>query len=389
MNISGNGLGTHHITPEARYGYIPGLDGLRAFAVLLVVLSHIGLSGLLPGGFGVTVFFFISGFLITRLLLAESGKNGTVGLKAFYIRRFLRLLPALYLMLILTWAFLAFHGKSPQLWEIIGGFTYTMNYRYAYLGVYEGMWAAPWEHLWSLGVEEHFYLMFPLLLLFVKKDWAKAVKIGLAICAVVLAWRLFTHYQLGAPHEYTYAATEARLDSIMYGCLLSLSLHVWPAHKAWRKLIGFWPLAIATLILLSTFLYQNEGFRETFRYTLQGIGLFVGVLNLLFWKPMGLFVRALENVVAQWIGRISYGVYLWHIPVMIGVGEYMGYEYATNAYMALVLLGTFFMASLSYYGMEKPIVKLRKKFGSHTREDGKNMSAQKNNGSNPVPAPAE
>ena len=100
--LQANGLGTHHITPQARFGYIPGLDGLRAIAVLLVLIAHVGGSHIIPGGFGVTVFFFISGFLITRLLLAESDKKGGIGLKAFYIRRFLRLLPALYLMLVVT-----------------------------------------------------------------------------------------------------------------------------------------------------------------------------------------------------------------------------------------------------------------------------------------------
>lgn len=390
MSASQNSLGRHHITPEARFGYIPGLDGLRAIAVLLVLIAHVGFSHLIPGGFGVTVFFFISGFLITRLLIAESDKKGGIGLKAFYIRRFLRLLPALYFMLIITWAFMAATGKSPLPMEVFGAFTYTMNYHYAYLGVFEGARSAPWEHLWSLAVEEHFYLMFPLMLLFVKKDWKKAVKIGLGICVVVLCWRLFTHYQLGAPHEYTYATTDSRLDSIMYGCLLSMMLHVWPNHKNWDKLIGFVPLALATLVMLSTFLFRDFGFRETFRYSLQGMGLFVMVLNLMFWKPLSTVVKGLENSVAQWIGRVSYGVYLWHIPFMMVASDYLGMTLAQPDYILFVVGATFIMTSISYYGMEKPIVKLRKKFGSHTREDGKKMEAAKKTAAgNGVAAPAE
>ncbi len=389
MSALQNGLGRHHISPEARFGYIPGLDGLRAIAVLLVLIAHVGWSHIIPGGFGVTVFFFISGFLITRLLIAESDKKGTIKLKDFYIRRFLRLLPALYLMLIITWGFMAATGKSPLPWEVFGAFTYTMNYHYAYLGIYEGARSAPWEHLWSLAVEEHFYLMFPLMLLFVKKNWAKAVKIGLAICVVVLCWRLFTHYQLGAPHEYTYATTDSRLDSIMYGCLLSMMLHVWPNHKNWNKLIGYLPMAVATAIMLFTFLYRDFGFRETFRYSFQGIGLFIIVLNLMFWKPMSIFVKGLENSLAQWIGRISYGIYLWHIPFMMVASDYLGMELADPDYVVFVIGATFIMTCISYYGMEKPIVKLRKKFGSHTREDGKKMEAAKVSNGNGVPAPAE
>jgi len=93
---------TQVISPKAVYGHIPGLDGLRAFAVLIVMVAHVGYSHIVPGGFGVTVFFFISGFLITRLLLAENDAKGGIGLKNFYIRRFLRLLPALYVMLGIT-----------------------------------------------------------------------------------------------------------------------------------------------------------------------------------------------------------------------------------------------------------------------------------------------
>ena len=393
LGIQANGLGTHHITPQARFGYIPGLDGVRAIAVLLVLIAHVGWSHIIPGGFGVTVFFFISGFLITRLLLAESDKKGGIGLKDFYIRRFLRLLPALYLMLVLTWIFMLFVGRSPSFGEAFGAFTYTMNYHYAYLGMNPvDVREAPWEHLWSLAVEEHFYLMFPLMLLFVKKNWAKAFKIGLAVCVVVLCWRLFTHHVLDFPHEYTYATTDSRLDSIMYGCLLSLGLHVWPQHMSWKKLVGALPLAIGLGMLLFTFLYRTESFRETFRYSLQGIGLLILVLNLMFWPKMKVFVRMLENSIMQWIGRVSYGVYLWHIPFMMVASDYLGLKLGEWDYVTFVVIATFIMTSISYYGMEKPIVKLRKKFGSHTREDGKIMSAKERSdkdGGNTVPAPAE
>jgi len=393
LGIQANGLGTHHITPEAKFGYIPGLDGIRAIAVLIVLIAHVGFSHIVPGGFGVTVFFFISGFLITRLLLAESEKKGGIGLKDFYIRRFLRLLPALYLMLVLTWIFMLFVGTSPTWGEAVGAFTYTMNYHYAYLGIYPvDTKMAPWDHLWSLAVEEHFYLMFPLLLLFVKKNWAKAFKIGLAICCIVLGWRLFSHHILYLPHEYTYATTESRLDSIMYGCLLSLGLHVWPQHMSWKKLVGALPLALGFGCLAFAFIYRTDAFRETFRYSLQGIGLSLIVLNLMFWPKMKVFVRMLENKVMQWIGRVSYGVYLWHVPFTMLAGKYMGLEKGAWDYIGFVVIATFIMTAISYYGMEKPIVKLRKKFGSHTREDGKRMSAKKGDGKDSgkaVPAPAE
>jgi len=392
MSTQQSGLSTHNITPNAKFGYIPGLDGIRAIAVLIVLIAHVGWAHIVPGGFGVTIFFFISGFLITRLLLAESEKKGKIGLKDFYIRRFLRLLPALYLMLVLTWGYMATIGKSPSIGEAIGAFTYTMNYHYAYMGAYPGVSSTPWSHLWSLAVEEHFYLMFPLLLLFVKQNWAKAFKIGLGVCIGVLCWRLFTHNVLGAPHEYTYATTDSRLDSIMYGCLLSLGLHVWPNHKIWNRLIGAVPITIALLTIFLSFAYRADFFRDTFRYSVQGISLFVLVLNLMFWPQLKFAVRVLETKIISWIGRVSYGIYLWHVPFATLALEQMGMISGTAAYVTFVVIGTFVLTYISYYGMEKPIVKLRKKFGSHTREDGKKMEARdsaKTVGSNTIPSPAE
>ena len=144
------------LSSEAKYGYIPGLDGLRALAVLIVMVAHVGFSHIVPGGFGVTVFFFISGFLITRLLIAESEKKGQIELKSFYIRRFLRLLPALFYMLIVTGLTFTFLGNPPGLVETLAAVGYVMNYQTIGLAFQGMVQEGPWGHLWSLAVEEHF-----------------------------------------------------------------------------------------------------------------------------------------------------------------------------------------------------------------------------------------
>ena len=116
------------LSPRAEYGYIHGLDGIRAIAVMIVILAHTGLTTIIPGGFGVTVFFFISGFLITRLLLAEREKNGFVHLGNFYTRRFLRLLPALFAMVVVTAVFMIAMGDTPRQRDLLSGLGYFMNY---------------------------------------------------------------------------------------------------------------------------------------------------------------------------------------------------------------------------------------------------------------------
>jgi peptidoglycan/LPS O-acetylase OafA/YrhL len=175
------------ICAQARFGYIPGLDGIRACAVMMVLIAHIGFEHIIPGGFGVTVFFFISGFLITRLLLAELGETGRIDLPRFYIRRFLRLLPALYVMLILTGVLLIAMGDVPKLWETVAAFTWTMNYHYAVLAFTNELRVAPWEHLWSLAVEEHFYLIYPLVLVIFRRNLPLALKVSALICVTSLA----------------------------------------------------------------------------------------------------------------------------------------------------------------------------------------------------------
>lgn len=353
------------IPPQARYGYIPGLDGVRALAVMMVIIAHIGFEHIIPGGFGVTVFFFISGFLITRLLLAELGASGGIDLPKFYIRRFLRLLPALYVMLLTTGAVLILMGDVPKLWETIAAFTWTMNYHYAVLAFTNELRVAPWEHLWSLAVEEHFYLIYPLVLVGFRRNLPLALKVSLAICVASLIWRLTTIHVLDFPGKYNYAATETRMESIVWGCMLSLGLHLYPTSAVWRRLVGPVPVLAALCVLLVCFLYREEAFRETFRYTLQGAGLFVCVLNLFFWPVLRPVVGLLDREPFGWTGRVSYGLYLWHMPALMFSHSYLGFQVGTPAYMAFGVAFSFALAALSYYAVERPVMGLRRRFGSH------------------------
>ena len=371
------------ITPKAEYGYIPGLDGMRAIAVLIVMIAHVGFAHIIPGGFGVTVFFFISGFLITRLLLAEIEKDGQIGLKNFYIRRFLRLLPALYFMLIMTYAGLTFLGARPGAGETFAAATYTMNYYDLWLTSQGHAQVGPWGHLWSLAVEEHFYLLFPLVLIFFRKNLNRALWACGAICALVLGWRLTAHYGLSLPDKHTYAATDARLDSIVYGCFFSLFMHLRPNSNWLKRITGIVPLAGAAGLILVSFLIRDDGFRQTLRYSLQGIALLIFFRNLYFLPLLSWTSKILEWRPMAWTGKISYGLYLWHIPIALYFDQYTSLSYGAPTYILAVFATTYAICWFSYQYVEKPVVALRRKFGSHIV---KPPSPDKAPGS---PAPAE
>ena len=169
--------------------YLPALDGLRALSILLVVASHLGLGHIIPGGLGVTIFFFISGFIITRMLLSENARCGAISLTAFYVKRAFRLAPALLVYILLCLLSFAALGEPIPLLDITAAIFYAANYYNVFHG-WGGGAESPLSILWSLAVEEHFYLAFPLLLLVMRRRLGKCLLVLCALSLAVLAWRL-------------------------------------------------------------------------------------------------------------------------------------------------------------------------------------------------------
>lgn len=350
-------------------GEIPGIDGLRAISVLLVMVAHYGFGDLVPGGLGVAIFFFISGFLITTLMLREASETGQISVRNFYVRRFLRLQPELFVYVALSaLAGIAYIGV-PHLGDFAAAFLYVTNY---YQLVVEGEFTEAgvrWPQLWSLAVEEHYYLTYPLLFAACIQRPRRLLTIIAGACAVLLVWRSILIWK-GVTSAYTYMATDCRLDSIAYGCLGALIL--WRFNAALAPLSRYlrWALPLGLSILLVSLAIRSPLFRETVRYSLQGIALVLIFFGLFtqWGRTTTLFLDAWPM---RWIGRMSYAAYLWHVELLYAVEHILGRDVGEMGLASKAIFTvagcavTFTIAALSHHCIYRRVLAIRRRFGSH------------------------
>lgn len=349
--------------------YIPGLDGIRALAVLAVIAYHFNFSWARGGFLGVDIFFVLSGYLITSTMLPLKGNQLTVSLKKFWIGRFRRLLPAAYVMIITSfvWAML-FHKELLHTLrgDALSSIFYSSNWWFIFhkLSYFDSFGSpSPLKNLWSLAIEEQFYVIWPLLLmigLYVVKKQSKLAKIVFfgAICSALLMAIL---YQPGADPSRVYYGTDTRCFELLIGCWLAL---IWPmkrlssqklstSHMKKLNAISF----ISFTIFLVSIMYVDEF--QTFLYR-GGMFLFclnAAVLIACVCHPVSILGRILAWKPLCWIGSRSYGIYLWHYPVMV-LGTPI-HEIGNPSYwriaLQLVLIVT--IAECSYRFIEMPIRK--------------------------------
>jgi peptidoglycan/LPS O-acetylase OafA/YrhL len=349
-------------------GTIEFLDGIRGLAVLIVMISHYGFRKVVPGGLGVTIFFFLSGFLITTLLLRETRDTGTIRIGQFYVRRFLRLCPELYMYLLVSGVGGVLYIGLARIRDYAAAVFYYMNYYTYYTTIYSI--DLRWGHLWSLAVEEHYYITYPLLMITLWRKPKALMAALFGICMMSLALRSL-YYGMGLHNSYNYLATETRLDCIAYGCLTGLV--VWHYPEAIRRLGRWLVLAFfAGLGAIALSVVVREGyFRECLRYSAQCLGL-CGIFVALYFVPeIQRRMRFLDSAVMQWSGRLSYGAYIWHVEAVLIFRAMTGLDVDTLpvpmrlAFMVVSCLLSFGVAYLSYRLVFRNVAGFRLKFGSH------------------------
>lgn len=346
--------------------HIPSLDGMRAISFLIVFLSHAGLKGKVPGYFGLSVFFFLSGYLITTLLRLEFEKNQDISLKQFYLRRVFRILPPFYFVLFAAYALTALGAWPGTLSAsaIVAQCFHYINYYIVDHGWWEGIAPGTWVY-WSLAVEEHFYLVFPLVYLWLRKRGLSASEQALAllgICALVLAWRCVLVFMLDAPKDRMYVASDTRVDSIIAGCLLAIWQNpVLDKHGPSDKKLGLVWLPLGGLMVVASLVIRRPDFEQSFRYTLQSFGLLPFFVAVIRWHDRFPFTL-LNSRPAKYLGVLSYSMYLTHTMVIWGIDERTHLPNVVRAVLSFVIVLT--AAAGIHRFIEKPFGRLRRRFGS-------------------------
>ncbi|WP_330474057.1 acyltransferase family protein [Terrabacter sp. C0L_2] len=317
-------------TSSGRGAHIEGLDGLRALAIVGVLVYHLNASWL-PGGFlGVDVFFVVSGFLITTLLLRERERTGRIALSQFWVRRARRLLPALVLCVV-TSVLIARAVSSDLLVDVgrqmLGALTFSTNWVEITAGTSYFDQTAPqlFMNFWSLAVEEQFYLLWPLVTLALLAVPSR-VRLGVAVTVgAVSAAAMALLFTPGTDATRVYYGTDTHLVGLMAGAALAFAwaspqLAPWVAPSRWGRL-GTYAVPLALVVLLGEMALLDEQSTLTFRggivlASLATAVLVMGVVERRPGGPTGL-QRALRHPVAGWVGARSYSIYLWHWPVIL------------------------------------------------------------------------
>ena len=350
--------------------YIPAIDGLRAVAVIAVMLYHLGFTWI-PGGFlGVDLFFVISGYVITRLLLDSIQRSGGLDLRAFYKARIRRLFPPLVFMIFVTIIYISiwapetmrrFISDSP--FALLGGMNWWLVFRHT--DYFDTISRPPLlQHTWSLGVEAQFYLIWPLILLLVLRQFGKAKIPGAALLIAAFSGiaLLIVSFEVDAANasqvSHVYFGTDTHSIGLFLGAALAVSwvpqnLQEQVNRRAQDFIDGIG--VIGFVGLLGVFLLVNESDPTLYKLAFPLAGIFGCAILTSIVHPASRFAPILSSRVAVWIGERSYAIYLWHWVVFQVTRPAVDLEGSTWALYALRILVVFALADISLRLVELPV----------------------------------
>jgi len=351
-------------------GYLPGLDGLRALAIIGVLLYHAGIDWL-PGGFlGVDVFFVISGFLITSLILEEYDRSGRIDFKRFYLGRARRLLPAVVVLLIVVGIAVLFvyqDALSAFRQDALATIFYVNNWWYVLVdqSYFESMGRPPLlKHLWSLSVEEQFYLIWPVVALLLVRSGGRPLvrRIALLLAVASTVWMaviaIRNGYPVDADPSRAYFGTDSHSMGLLVGAALAtvwrpgrLSTHIPRGTQVIVTGTGI----VALAVVVAFYLFVGEFTPWLYRGGFLALAFFTTVLIAAVTHPASVLGPALGVGVLRYLGRRSYGIYLWHWPIFMVTRPGIDVPWSEPVAFAARLALTLGIAELSYRLVEMPI----------------------------------
>lgn len=323
---------------------LPALDGLRAIAILAVILFHYK-NDWMPGGFiGVDLFFVLSGYVITRSLHQEIEASGSISLVSFYMRRAFRILPALLVAVAGVIMLSAAAGQlSPS--DLYAGLTVVTS-TYNWFLAHELLYGTDFVHLWSLSVEEQFYLLWPAAFLLLSKKRPGAVRPFLcaAICASV-CWSIYIG--VDGTWQRAYFGSDTRAQAILMGCLLALG----GTAAVPERLLRAWPVPALVFVAMALTMDNHNSQMGLWGFTAAAIAS-AWLVCIAIEASERLPQRVLGTPVLQWLGLRSYSLFLWHFPIAQAL-SLAGIRF----WPSLGLLASLIVADLSYRLVEQPLIR--------------------------------
>lgn len=353
---------------KKNHRYISGLDGLRAISVLAVILYHLHFPWINGGYLGVTVFFVLSGYLITDLLINEYQKTGTIDFKSFWVRRLRRLIPALFVMLILITVWITLFQRdylAGLRGEIGAAFVYISNWYYVWQEhSYFTQFAppSPLQHMWSLAVEEQFYIIWPIVMLLALKFAKSTGKLAFLVMllSVVSAELMAFMFTPGTDPSRVYYGTDTRAFSLLIGAALAI---IWPSRRLKPNVTLEMKRAlnitggVAFFIMMLFIIFMREDGTFLYYGGMYLASAVVAVLIAVIVHPASIVGDILSWKPLLWVGVRSYGIYIWHFPILVllGLGVDTGDLSIWRILLALAL--TLVLSALSWKFVEDPIRK--------------------------------